>query len=219
MASGSSTDLVPTLPPGLLARAVSKASRLSNWENLGRFGRRPVDQVLVLFPIASVTPELVGATTPSPTLGPVAFYAGLALLFAATCLHRWRAPHLVQRHRDSFDYVRAELEVLLLEPATQAILRTTTRQLTRHGRALAMIHPDQVERLGRSIATVERCLASGARPERAVAVEWMLASWLFLTHTAPLARAAVAGCYGAGTLLLVVACLTLPGHFALGIGP
>lgn len=209
---------LPRLSP--LARLASRVSRLSNWELLGRFARPPLNLALILFPVVSVVPVLAGAGSLAPMPVPfVLLHGGLGLLFVGVCLHRWRAPELVQRYQDSFDYVRTELEVVLLEPATKASLRVMARQLARYRHGLMMIHPECVLRLTHALAVIERSTCEDGPPDRTGIAEWMLASWLFTTHIRPLARGVVAFCYGAGILLLAAASLTVSAHYVLDLVP
>lgn len=205
-------------PLGGCARLASRISRLSSWELLGRFGRPPLNLALILFPVVGTVPVLAGAGSLAPMPVPfVLLHGGLGLLFVGVCLYRWWAPELAQRYQDSFDYVRTELEVILIAPAAKANLRTMQRQLARYGRGLAAIHPECVERLTQDLAAIEGRLLGEALPDPATAAEWMLASWLFTTHIRPFIRSVVALCYGLGLLLLTTASLAVSAHYLLDL--
>lgn len=216
MRSGRSPeDHAAMTRPRLSARLRRRVSHLSDWETLERFGVAPVHQVLVLFPVVSVALSLADATS-APIIG---FPVGLGLLFIGMCVHRWRGPRLVQAYRNSFDYIRTELEVTCLRPAAETMLRVSKSQLARQRRILATLHPECFRRLQRSVDRVSEHLDGRASLEPNLVAEWTLALWLFMTRSAPATRLIVTSCYAAGASLLIIASVALSWTVLRGAWP
>jgi hypothetical protein len=206
MESGRSPDGRPAMTrPRLSARLRRRVSHLSDWETLERFGLAPLHQVLVLFPVVSVALSLADVAS-APIIG---FHVGLGLLFLGMCVHRWRSPRLVQAYRNSFDYIRTEVEVTCLRPAAETMLRVSRSQLARQRKILATLHPECFERLQRSVDRVSEHLDGRASLEPNLVAEWMLALWLFMTRSAPVTRLIVTSCYAAGASLVTLASIAL----------
>jgi hypothetical protein len=117
------------------------------------------------------------------------FYFGLLFLFLGSFLDAWRCPEFIKRYENSLEYVKSELDVLVIPATAETVIKFTIRRLEQHRPTVGKLHDSSVQSLDSAIQEVSNQISARISLEKNPVSAWMFAHWTFMTRSFPLTRA------------------------------